>query len=82
VFRCGSSGDPISRPIEDHAFGENPGDPRSFEPGATGDIREFLMRDGDTLYVTSAPFTNWTKVLQSIAPFISFTGAARTVVGF
>ncbi len=44
--------------------------------------REFIMRDGDTLYVTSAPFTKWMKVLQSVAPLVTFTGSARVLTGF
>jgi polysaccharide export outer membrane protein len=37
--------------------------------------RDFVIRDGDTLYVTEAPFTQWTKVITSI------TGAAGSVSG-
>jgi polysaccharide export outer membrane protein len=28
--------------------------------------RDFVIRDGDTLYVTEAPFTQWSKVISSI----------------
>jgi len=51
-------------------------------PGGMFLAREFIMRDGDTLYVTSAPFTKWMKVLQSVAPLVTFTGSARTLTGF
>ncbi len=44
--------------------------------------REFIMRDGDTLYVTSAPFTRWMKILQSVAPLVTFAGSARTLTTF
>jgi len=37
--------------------------------------RDFVIRDDDTLYVTEAPFTQWTKVITSI------TGAAGSVSG-
>lgn len=37
--------------------------------------RDFVIRDGDTLYVTEAPFTQWSKVITSI------TGAAGSVTG-
>jgi len=49
------------------------------KPGGLFLAREFIMRDGDTLYVTSAPFTKWMKVLQSIAPLVTFTGSARAL---
>ncbi|HUF87283.1 MAG TPA: polysaccharide biosynthesis/export family protein [Thermohalobaculum sp.] len=50
------------------------------EPGGMFLAREFIMRDGDTLYVTTAPFTRWMKVVQSIAPLVTFTGAAKSLV--
>ena len=28
--------------------------------------RDFVIRDGDTLYVTEAPFTQWSKVITAI----------------
>ena len=49
------------------------------EPGGMFLAREFIMRDGDTLYVTTAPFTRWMKVLQSIAPLVNFAGSAKTL---
>ncbi|MHA1527620.1 MAG: polysaccharide biosynthesis/export family protein [Alphaproteobacteria bacterium] len=52
------------------------------KPGGMFLAREFIMRDGDTLYVTSAPFTKWMKILQSVAPLVTFTGSARTLTAF
>ena len=52
------------------------------QPGGMFLAREFIMRDGDTLYVTSAPFTKWMKILQSVAPLVTFTGSARTLGSF
>lgn len=52
------------------------------EPGGLFLAREFMMRDGDTLYVTSAPFTNWMKILQSVAPLVNFGGSAKTLGTF
>jgi polysaccharide export outer membrane protein len=52
------------------------------QPGGMFLAREFIMRDGDTLYVTSAPFTRWMKVLQSVAPLVTFSGSARTLGAF
>lgn len=37
--------------------------------------RDFVIRDGDTIYVTEAPFTQWNKVISAI------TGTATTVGG-
>ncbi len=33
----------------------------------------------NTLYVTTAPFTRWMKVLQSIAPLVTFAGSAKSL---
>jgi len=52
------------------------------KPGGLFLAREFYMRDGDTLYVTSAPFTKWIKILQSVAPLVTFSGSARTLGTF
>jgi polysaccharide export outer membrane protein len=52
------------------------------QPGGMFLAREFPMRDGDTLYVTSAPFTKWMKVLQSIAPLITFGGSVKTLTTY
>lgn len=48
-------------------------------PGGMFLAREFDMRDGDTIYVTTAPFMRWTKILQSVAPFVTFTGSAKVL---
>jgi len=36
------------------------------EPNGMFMARDFVIRDGDTLYVTEAPFTQWTKVISAI----------------
>lgn len=43
------------------------------EPNGMFMARDFVIRDGDTLYVTEAPFTQWSKVLTAV------TGAATGV---
>ncbi|MEM7188380.1 MAG: polysaccharide biosynthesis/export family protein [Pseudomonadota bacterium] len=43
--------------------------------------RDFLMRDRDTIYVTTAPFVRWLKILQAISPIINFGGSARNISG-
>lgn len=45
------------------------------EPNGMFMARDFVVRDGDTLYVTEAPFTQWTKVISAI------TGTATSVSG-
>lgn len=69
--------------------GEAVADPRRIaylidltRPGGMFLAREFTLRDGDTLYVTSAPFTSWIKILQSIAPLVTFAGSAKTLATF
>jgi polysaccharide export outer membrane protein len=51
-------------------------------PGGMFLAREFTMRDGDTLYVTSAPFTSWMKVLQSVSSLVTFGGSARALTAY
>lgn len=43
------------------------------QPNGMFHARDFVIRDGDTLYVTEAPFTQWTKVIGAL------TGAAGSV---
>ena len=43
------------------------------EPSGLFEARDFHIRDGDTLYVTEAPFARWQKVIGAI------TGTAGTV---
>jgi polysaccharide export outer membrane protein len=44
--------------------------------------RDFMMRDRDTLYVTTAPFMQWMKIMQSVAPVVTFRGSARALGAF
>jgi len=43
------------------------------EPNGMFQARDFLIRDGDTLYVTEAPFTQWNKAISAL------TGSATSV---
>ena len=36
------------------------------EPTGMFEARDFLIRDGDTVYVTEAPFVQWNKTLSAI----------------
>jgi polysaccharide export outer membrane protein len=40
----------------------------------------FRIRNGDTVYVTEAPFVSWTRVLESVAGTIRTVDALNTVV--
>jgi polysaccharide export outer membrane protein len=42
-------------------------------PNGMFEARDFLVRDGDTVYVTEAPYVQWTKTLQALT---GTTGAA------
>ena len=52
------------------------------EPAGMFLARDFKMRDRDTIFVTTAPYVRWLKIMQAISPLISFGGAARSVGGF
>ncbi len=45
------------------------------EPTGIFEARDFQIRDGDTIYVTEAPFVQWSK---SIAAITGTLGAANT----
>jgi polysaccharide export outer membrane protein len=46
------------------------------QPTGMFDARDFLIRDGDTVYVTEAPYVQWTKTLAAIS---GTTGAANGI---
>ncbi len=45
------------------------------EPAAIFEARDFHIRDGDTIYVTEAPFVQWSK---TIAAMTGTLGVANT----
>lgn len=49
------------------------------EPNGMFMARDFVIRDGDTLYVTEAPFTQWTKVLTAITGTTSSAAGLSTL---
>ncbi len=51
------------------------------EPNGMFMARDFVIRDGDTLYVTEAPFTQWTKVLTAITGTASTAGSLTSISG-
>lgn len=46
------------------------------QPNGMFEARDFLIRDGDTLYVTEAPYVQWNKTLSALT---GATGAAANV---
>ncbi|MEQ6248489.1 polysaccharide biosynthesis/export family protein [Sulfitobacter sp. HNIBRBA3233] len=48
------------------------------EPNGMFMARDFVIRDGDTLYVTEAPFTQWNKVIAAITGTASSVGGLTT----
>jgi polysaccharide export outer membrane protein len=46
------------------------------EPSSLFEARDFQIRDGDTLYITEAPFVQWQKTLSAIT---GSTGAVTTL---
>ncbi|WP_299557720.1 polysaccharide biosynthesis/export family protein [uncultured Sulfitobacter sp.] len=51
------------------------------EPNGMFMARDFVIRDGDTLYVTEAPFTQWTKVISAITGTASSATSLTTLTG-
>jgi polysaccharide export outer membrane protein len=43
--------------------------------------RDFQMRDGDTIYVTEAPYVQWTKTLSVLTTSTSAAGSLSTATG-
>lgn len=52
------------------------------EPNGVFDARDFIIRDGDTIYVTEAPIVAWNRSVAAIFGSLGqITGAANTVTG-
>jgi len=51
------------------------------EPNGMFMARDFVIRDGDTLYVTEAPFTQWSKVITAITGTASSAAGITTLTG-
>ena len=52
------------------------------QPNGLFVARDFVIRDGDTLYVTEAPYSQWTKTLSLlINPATQVAGSAGTLFG-
>ena len=43
--------------------------------------RDFTIRDGDTLYITEAPFASWSRVLAVATTTVSLAGSVASLDG-
>jgi len=51
------------------------------EPNGMFIARDFVVRDGDTVYVTEAPFVQWSKTLSAITGSLSSANALNSLAG-
>jgi polysaccharide export outer membrane protein len=51
------------------------------QPTGMFEARDFLVRDGDTVYVTEAPFVQWQKTLSAITGTASAAGTVTSAAG-
>jgi protein involved in polysaccharide export with SLBB domain len=51
------------------------------QPTGMFEARDFLVRDGDTVYVTEAPYVQWTKTLSAITGVSTAAGNLATASG-
>lgn len=49
------------------------------EPNGMFMARDFVIRDGDTLYVTEAPFTQWSRVISAITGTAASASSLSTI---
>ena len=45
------------------------------------EARDFLIRDGDTVYVTEAPYTQWSKTMSAITGSTTAANNLATAAG-
>ena len=51
------------------------------DPNGLFVARDFVIRDDDTLYVTEAPYAQWTKVLSALTGTLAPVANVQTVFG-
>jgi polysaccharide export outer membrane protein len=49
------------------------------QPGGMFTAADFRIRNGDTVYVTEAPFVRFQKILSAVAPIINFAGSVNSI---
>jgi polysaccharide export outer membrane protein len=50
-------------------------------PTGVFEARDFLIRDGDTVYVTEAPYVQWRKAISAITGTIGSADAVASTAG-
>ena len=51
------------------------------EPNGLFLARDFVIRDSDTIYVTEAPYAQWTKTISLIAGSLTPVASVQTLTG-
>jgi polysaccharide export outer membrane protein len=51
------------------------------QPNGMFQARDFVIRDGDTLFVTEAPFTQWNKVIAALTGSAASVNSLSSVTG-
>ena len=51
------------------------------DPNGVFTARDFVIRDGDTLYVTEAPFVQWSKTLNALTGTLSTAATVNALAG-
>lgn len=51
------------------------------QPNGLFQARDFVIRDSDTIYVTEAPYAQWTKTISLIAGSLTPVASAKTLTG-
>lgn len=49
------------------------------EPNGMFKARDFVIRDGDTIYVTEAPYVQWTKLLSALTGSLATAGSISSL---
>ncbi|MCI2393072.1 polysaccharide biosynthesis/export family protein [Aliiroseovarius sediminis] len=49
------------------------------EPNGMFEARDFIIRDGDTVYVTEAPYVQWTKLLSALTGSLATAGSISSL---
>jgi polysaccharide export outer membrane protein len=51
------------------------------QPTGVFEARDFLIRDGDTVYVTEAPFVQWQKTISAVTGTAGAATSLSSAVG-
>ena len=51
------------------------------EPTGMFEARDFIIRDGDTVYVTEAPFVTWNKTISALTGSLTSANALASATG-